>query len=50
MAIKPMMYPPVGPASLAGPPVKPEKYRDSDKSDKQVNEVAYSSTFPSEQI
>ena len=26
------------------------KYRDSDKSDKQVNQVAYSSAFPSEQI
>ena len=38
IGINPMMYPPVGPASFASPPVDP-KYRKPYQSEQQVDQV-----------
>ena len=39
IGINPMMYPPVGPASFASPPVNPENTGRPTKSEQQVDQV-----------
>lgn len=50
ITINPMMYPPVGPASLAGPPCESRKYRKADQAKQKIDQITNRSSFPSEKI